>query len=280
MTTLYGQHALDELTSNAPDYEDIEEGHSAKYNHATCHMGVDTRKRFGVKHVDDAYLWHCFNCGNSGYYRTRETVSRIKLMTGTVETPVNYSILSNSYKHYSRTELHKFNIMGQLWLGGYGFTLDMVHTYNIREIEAGIVLPFGGFTEINRGYQLRRYDAKPKYLTVMPSGMVKSHYMKSSDMFLGGTLIVVEDLLSAYKLHYAGYSALCMLGTKLDNGILSTILLDKVDRVVLWLDDDAAGHEGAMKLFKELSPVFKYITSINMLQPKEIPLSDLQRMEL
>jgi hypothetical protein len=30
MTTLYGQAALDELTSNAPDYEDIEEGHSAK----------------------------------------------------------------------------------------------------------------------------------------------------------------------------------------------------------------------------------------------------------
>jgi hypothetical protein len=48
-------------------------------------MGVDTRKRFGVKHVDDAYLWHCFNCGDSGYYRTRETVSRIKLMTGTTE---------------------------------------------------------------------------------------------------------------------------------------------------------------------------------------------------
>jgi hypothetical protein len=280
MTTLYGQEALNELTSNAPDYEEIDEGHSAKYNHITCSMGMDTRKRFGIKHVDDAYLWHCFNCGNSGYYRTRETVSRIKLMSGTDKVPATHSTISEKYKHFSVTELHKFNIMGQLWLGGYGFTPEMVDTYNIREISTGIVLPFGGFTEINRGYQLRRYDKKPKYITVMPSGMVKSHYMKSSDMFLGGTLVVVEDLLSAYKLHYAGYSALCLLGTKLDTGLLPTILLDKVDRVVLWLDDDVAGHEGAVKIYKELSPVFKRITSINMLQPKEISVYDLREMDL
>jgi DNA primase len=92
--------------------------------------------------------------------------------------------------------------------------------------------------------------------------------------------VIVEDLLSAYKLHYVGYSALCLLGTKLDKGSLPAILLDKPSRVVLWLDDDQAGHEGAMKLFKELNPVFKYITSINMLQPKEISLQDLKEMEL
>lgn len=280
MTTLYGQEALKELTSNAPDYEEIDEGHSAKYDHVTCSMGTDTRKRFGVKHVDDAYLWHCFNCGSSGYYRTRETVSRIKLMSGVTDGAHSHSLISEKYKRLSQTDLHKFNIMGQLWLGGYGFTPEMVDTYNIREIDAGIVLPFGGFTEINRGYQLRRYDKKPKYITVMPSGMVKSHYMKSSDMFLGGTLVVVEDLLSAYKLHYAGYSALCLLGTKLDKGILPEILLDNHRRVVLWLDDDAAGHEGAVKIYKEISPIFKTITSINMLQPKEISLDKLREMEL
>jgi hypothetical protein len=279
MTTLYGREALAELTSNAPDYEDIEEGHSAKYNHATCHMGSDTRKRFGVKHVDDAYLWHCFNCGNSGYYRSRETVSRIKLMSG-ITKPDDINVLSIRYKHASEKDLHKFNIMGQLWLGQYGFTPEMVEEYNIREIDDGIVLPFGGYTEINRGYQLRRYDKKPKYITTVPRSMSKSHYIKSSDMFMGDKLVVVEDLLSAYKLHYAGYSTLCLLGTKLDTSILPNILLDNHSRVVLWLDDDAAGHVGAMKLFKELSPVFKYITSINMQQPKEIALRSLQEMEL
>ena len=73
---------------------------------------------------------------------------------------------------------------------------------------------------------------------------------------------------------------MCLLGTKLDKGVLPEILLDKPNRVVLWLDDDAAGHEGAMKLFKELNPVFKRITSINMLQPKEIPLDKLREMDL
>jgi len=280
MTTLYGQHALDELTSNAPDYENIDEGHSAKYNHATCHMGQDTRKRFGVKHVDDAYLWHCFNCGDSGYYRSRETVSRIKLMTGILVGADAPTKLSEKFKHFSLRDLYKFDIMGQLWLGQYGFNGDMVEEYNIREIDDGIVLPFGGYTELNRGYQLRRYDKKPKYLTSVPLGMSKSHYIRSTDTRIGNVLVIVEDLLSAYKLHYAGYSTLCLLGTKLDTGILPDILLDNHSRVVLWLDDDAAGHEGAMKLFKELSPVFKHVTSINMLQPKEIALRSLQEMEL
>jgi DNA primase len=170
--------------------------------------------------------------------------------------------------------------MGQLWLGQYGFNNDMVLEYNIREIHDGILLPFGGYTDINRGYQLRRYDKKPKYITTMPVGLSKSHYLHSSDVLYGHTLVVVEDLLSAYKLHYAGYSTLCLLGTKLDKGNLPSILLDKPDRVVLWLDDDEAGHMGAMQLFKELSPVFKYITSINMLQPKEISLSNLREMDL
>jgi hypothetical protein len=280
MTTLYGQRALDALISNAPDYDDIEEGHSAKYNHSNCSMGADTRKRFGVKHVDDAYLWHCFNCGYSGYYRPRETVSRIKLMSGIVKTPTTTTEISHKYKHNSEKELRNFNILGQLWLGQYGFTSDMVMTYNIREIDDGILLPFGGFTEINRGYQLRRYDKQPKYITAMPTGMVKSHYMNSSDRVNGDTLVVVEDLLSAYKLHWAGYSALCLLGTKLDKSILPSILVDKHSRVVIWLDDDAAGHEGTMKVYKELSPVFKYITSINMLQPKEISVDNLKEMEL
>jgi hypothetical protein len=49
---------------------------------------------------------------------------------------------------------------------------------------------------------------------------------------------------------------------------------------VLWLDDDEAGHEGTLKLYRELSPVFKHITSINMLQPKEISLDKLREMDL
>lgn len=280
MTTLYGQDALKELTSNAPDYEDIDEGHSAKYNHATCHMGTDTRKRFGVKHVDDAYLWHCFNCGDSGYYRTRETVSRMKLMTDIPTGPDVLTQLSEKFRHKSQRDLYKFNVMGQLWLGQYGFDDDMVKEYNIREIDDGIVLPFGGYTGLHRGYQLRRYDKKPKYITSVPKSMSKSHYIRSTDTRIGSTLVVVEDLLSAYKLHYAGYSTLCLLGTKLDTGILPSILLDNPSRVVLWLDDDVAGHEGAVKIYKELSPVFKHITSINMLQPKEISLDKLREMDL
>ena len=56
--------------------------------------------------------------------------------------------------------------------------------------------------------------------------------------------------------------------------------LDRSLRLVLWLDDDEAGHAGAAKLFRELSPLFSTVTSINMAQPKEIEMDDLLTMDL
>jgi hypothetical protein len=55
-------------------------------------------------------------------------------MTGTsVDSDVRRS-LNEKFKHFSRKNLHEFNIMGQLWLGQYGFDSDMVLEYNIREV--------------------------------------------------------------------------------------------------------------------------------------------------
>jgi DNA primase len=57
-------------------------------------------------------------------------------------------------------------------------------------------------------------------------------------------------------------------------------IVKNYDRVVVWLDDDAAGHAASMKIFKEISPLVKNVTSINMQQPKEIPYLSLKDMEL
>lgn len=275
MTTLYGQAALDELTSNAPDYEDIEEGHSAKYNHATCPMGEDTRKRFGVKHVDDAYLWHCFNCGDSGYYRPRETTSRMKLMGA--KAILTTDDVKNFDDTHARAQLNydEFDIRGQLWLAQYGFTKSACYKYRIREYKEGIILPIW-HTGLRLGYQVRRYDKQPKYLTYNKYNHIQWLHNNTTNR----TLVIVEDLLSSYKLDMAGYSSLCLLGTKLNKSHITQTMLDNYDRVVIWLDDDAAGHAGAMMLFRELSPTFKVVTSMNFVQAKEINIESLKEMEL
>ena len=276
MTTLYGREAKDVLTSNAPDFEELDEGQQAKYNHATCYMGEDTKNRLYVKNVDGAYLWHCHNCGDSGYYRPRETVARIKAASASI------AVHKGKFKVppaivYTPSE---FPLEAQIWLGEYGFTEPMIWKYKIGVCPEGVTLPIYDTRHVvsgvaAKGIQIRRYNKKPKYVT----------YTEQTYSYLGhvspkhlAPLVIVEDLLSSYKLFEAGYDTLCLLGTKIDDKGLT--ILKNYARVVVWLDDDEAGHAASLKIFKEISPLVKDVTSINMEQPKEIPMESLNTMEL
>jgi hypothetical protein len=276
MTTLYGREALEELVVNVPEYVDLTEGASLKVNHVSCSAGTDTRKRFGVKLVDEAYLFHCFNCGDSGYYRTRETVKRMRLDGGDVSAPKGISVMHTIYQS-STTDYDAFDLRGQLWLAQYGFDDIMCMAYGIRECDVGIILPMFKFGTLEMGgYQLRRYDKKPKYLTYR--GNTKAQLLRGHK---DKPLVIVEDLLSSYKLNYAGYNSLCLMGTSLSLKTIEELHIDRGVRVVLWLDDDEAGHAGTLKLYKELAPLFNnHVTSINMQQPKEIDIDKLIEMEL
>jgi hypothetical protein len=268
MTTLYGHEAKEVLTSNDVDFEDIAEGEQVKYNHATCHMGEDTKQRLYIKNVDGAYLWHCHNCGDSGYYRPREFVSRMKAVsTGPVK-------LSGTVKLPPAREVSydKFDVRAQLWLGSYEFESAACSNYRISTVVSGVVLPiWNAYTPV--GWQVRKYEGNPKYVTY-----TNQTHSYLSTTALKGPLIIVEDLLSSYKLHMAGYDTLCLLGTKIDDTGLT--IVKNYDRVVVWLDEDEAGHTASLKIYKEISPLVKDITSINMQQPKEIPYLSLKDMEL
>ena len=274
MTTHYGKDALDTLTNNAPDFEELDEGMQGKYNHADCPNGADNRQRLYIKNVDGAYLWHCHNCGDSGYYRQKETVSRIKSAT---KTALGLRTTLPTYEELTtESDYDKFRIEGQLWLGQYGFDKSMCKNFFIKETEDGIVLPVKNCTELV-GYQVRRYNKTPKYLT----------YSKQQYSFIDNyaeayirPLVIVEDLLSSYKLSYAGYPTLCLLGTKLDPSAHRIVQKFRKLRVVLWLDDDTAGQVAAKKLFTELSPIAPNMTAIFNHQPKELPLDVLVDMEL
>ena len=277
MTTHYGRDALAVLTSNAPDYEELDEGQQGKYNHEDCPSGVDNKQRLYVKNVDGAYLWHCHNCGDSGYYRPKETISRIKADTKVMlsvrgtHLPTHAELTKESY--YDR-----FAIEGQLWLAQYGFNQPKCSGYHITESEDGIVLPiFSGVSGGIVGCQVRRYNKKPKYLTYSKQ---RYSYLDNATIVKDNKpLVVVEDLLSSYKLHMAGFPTLCLLGTKLDGEALKKVAL-RYERVLLWLDDDVAGHTAARKLFVDVSPLIPNISAIFNHQPKEIDLEILKEMEL
>lgn len=273
MTTYYGHDALTVLTNNAPDFDTLDEGDQCKYNHADCPNGVDNRQRLYVKNVDGAFLWHCHNCGDSGYYRPKETIRSIKAVTEDVSPSTTWPTYWGLTKQLF---YDKFKVEGQLWLGQYGFTHALVNQFHIAEIDEGIVLPIFGKADI-QGYQIRRYNKSPKYLTY------SRQRFSFIDSFLGvGTkpLIVVEDLLSSYKLRAAGFPTLCLLGTKLDSEAQKILHMFRTKRVVVWLDDDVAGHTAAKKLFTDMSPIVPNISAIFNHQPKELSLETLKDMEL
>jgi hypothetical protein len=276
MTTLYGRHARTELNRNFQGWEELEDDASVKVNHHTCTAGTDTRNRFGIKRVDGAYLFHCFNCGQSGYYRQQETISRIKLASALVTTDKGVEDIRAVYDTSNR-KYDEFDLRGQLWLGQYQFDDLMCKTYGIRECNDGIILPIHKTSDVlPQGFQIRRYDKKPKYLTYR--GNAKAQYIKGNP---SKPLVVVEDLLSSYKLNFAQYSTLCLMGTSLSLKTLEELHVDRSNRVVIWLDDDEAGEAGMIKIYRELSPLFSGgITSIHMQQPKEIDIDKLMEMDL
>jgi hypothetical protein len=273
MTTYYGRDALSVLTLNASDYDEISEGGQMHYNHIDCPMGADTKRRLYVKNVDGAYLWHCHNCSDSGYYRPKETLKKMKDATYSIHKELDGFDYGLKLAKINNQDYEQFDLRGQMWLSDYDFNSELCHEYGIVEDENGVMLPVWNQNKVC-GYQHRRYDRKPKYMTYTSNGC---SYLKGDP---NKPLIFVEDLLSSYKLHSVGYSSLCLLGTKLDFNTLMALKIDKFDKVVLWLDADEAGEVGTLKIYRELAPLVRNVTSMHMQQPKEIPIKKLSRMDL
>lgn len=89
---------------------------------------------------------------------------------------------------------------------------------------------------------------KPKYL--MPRGSIGACWYR---LQRGRTtpVIVVEDVLSAIRVHEAGYNSLAVLGTTVGQ-TQATLLADFP--VIGWFDGDKAGRSGFVKLRRALAP--------------------------
>lgn len=96
-----------------------------------------------------------------------------------------------------------------------------------------------------------RPDDKPKWLNMgrpSPDAMYWTacgrNYTKSS------FIVVVEDLLSAIKIDLAGYNAVAILGSDITDTQVQRIMQETAT-VVIWFDNDAAGHKGAKDAIKQ-----------------------------
>ena len=263
MTTLYGKAGLLHLAACCPGFELLGHGESTKVCHTTCPAGEDKRFRMNVINEGGAYLWHCFNCGDSGHYRAKDSFAPITQPAEVSSTIYDSPILWRHLWDVAEQDVDKFSTAARLWLAQY----EMLNPGLFREHDEGLMIPV--FTAYGRqvGIQRRMFRGQRKYLTYIDKGHTYSVHGPCSP-----TLYIVEDLLSAIKLGHAGKRALCAMGTTLST------LPTGVEEYVIWMDDDEAGHRGALKLSKELGAISNNVTVMFNKQPKEISMDILKTM--
>jgi hypothetical protein len=244
-------------------------------NHAFCPAGIDTKKRLYVKKVkgggNTVHLFYCHHCGNRGSvkYRGLSRVEDVALESSehTKSSAVELLKALEKCRHGSTGIWH---IDAKLWWHKY--SLDMLdavtHHVQYNSVDKRLWLKVADGLWQGRGFGT---DAKRmKYYTV---GDVNASvvYVRNPN----STVMLVEDVISAYKCAKAGINVLPLLGTSLRSHHLN--LIKPYKRVMVYMDNDDAGKMASVKIYKELTP---YANDIDVIyddrQPKERPINELE----
>jgi hypothetical protein len=147
----------------------------------------------------------------------------------------------------------------RLWWASYGFTWEDASHFSVQF--------YNGRLWLNAGaplFQGRSFVGNPKYLTLGNKNQVC--YLWFSDE--STTWVIVEDLLSMYKVFKAGGNVICLLGTSM-SAFVKSFVAERATKVVLWLDDDTAGWNAATSIYTQLHGLVRDVRTIKDRQPKE-----------
>lgn len=245
-------------------------------NHEECPAGTDTKKRLYVKRVqngtDNSYLFYCHHCGNRGSLKYHgllriEEVAKDTTVT-TRSSAVELLTALDNHRHGVFT-IDFWSLDAKLWWYKYNLDNDDVvrHCVQYNNVDDRLWLKVADGLWQGRGF--RDAAKKMKYYTVGD--------ITASKVFVRNTrstVMLVEDVVSAYKCAKAGINVLPLLGTTLRSHHLS--LVKGYDRVIIYMDNDTAGQKAAVNIYKELSPYSNDLDVIHDAQPKERPLEELK----
>lgn len=230
-------------------------------NHDDCPAGVDTKARLYIKRAPDGVMFYCHHCGSKGYYRLKDVLYRaseiVSLEDAVKETDYGTLLDELSAGVYYKP-LAEWSPEARLWWASYGFTEEDAQAFDVQFYADRVWL----CTEGGKLFQGRGFH-NPKYITLGDKDTC-IYYVNS----VSNKYIVVEDLLSTYKVYKAGGNAVCLLGTTLNNKTKS-FLATRALGITIWLDDDEAGWKASTAIYKELHGLVDNVVTIRDRQPKE-----------
>lgn len=209
---------------------------------------------------------YCFRCGGKGMHIEQESLEE-KLerlqQQRSADAEAQASLNLPEPRVYA---LNEWPREAALWLYKAGFSPSMIEQLGAYWCPAlgRVVLPI---MEDDHAvfWQARSVVRQPKVLSPRtPRQGVVAKYGR------GETLVLCEDILSAYKVGQVT-EAWSLLGTKLLPAALSEIL-ERSRPVVVWLDGDKPGQDAAAKILKTLRA--HVITVRNIVTEKDPKMYD------
>lgn len=147
-----------------------------------------------------------------------------------------------------------FTLEGQIFLLRYFITTNVAKNYNIWETDRhSFIFPvfdaeilLNGNIEKTVFYVERYYDEK----RIFNNGSKVEMVLYGSRT--ANTIVIVEDFLSAIRVHHAGFNSLCLFGTKIKYNKLEQYVKE-FNNIILWLDGDKAGQSSARVLYSMIT---------------------------
>ena len=198
-----------------------------------------------VEHLPTGYRAHCFRCNDGGFVAKEASLeelleelrSREQADKNIDQTPPAPAV----------KDVTQWSNKARLWLYKAGFSpRDIARLgWYYHPPSKRVVLPvLVGGKVVYWSARAVEKGQQPKYLNPKASGTVIPRYGS------GNSVVLTEDILSAAKVGKVT-EAWAMLGTSCKTSIVAACV--GADRPVLvWLDNDAAGHRGAHKTLHTL----------------------------
>lgn len=247
------------------DLKWIQMGHSVKIPHKGCSNSA----AMSVTNTDSGYLVFCHKCGETTFLSHNNSLAE-RIQNQKIIKAERELIQSVSYalpEDFSHTIINK----GLSWLGKGGVSCDMINAYGIgwsEELQR-VILP------LKRGFIARSVTKghSPKYIEKCPDNSVWwSDKARCSMSPIGDTICITEDILSAMRVgEFLPACSLC--GTSVSTIQLS--VLYRIKNIIIWLDDDRAGHSGVKKVINRLR-LFSNVKVIHLPEPKLLKDDDIK----
>ncbi len=180
----------------------------------------------------------CFRCGGSGSYRPDAcyvTPEKSSTHAGGVHRVHGYTA---EVPTDCTTNWGAIPLGGRQWLAKGKLTPIRAGAHGVgwSDSRESLVLPVTQYGH-HVGWVERRLD--PKWVRNWAFDASKDLFaFLVPDSVSTNALVIVEDIVSAYRVHDAGYAVVALLGTYMKPSVFSAILNYKPQHVVIFLDAD------------------------------------------